>query len=394
MRGVIGSVLVAVLLGTLTATAAQLPPEIMADRYLLQAERLIAEKNHKAALEVMDKIVALQREHNLTLPDEFHFKYAQIAMSARSIKAVIDSVNKYLATAGRAGKHYREALELLDEAEQEEARRKQRRKKEEARRKQRRKKEEARRKHIRPILPEMAVIPGGSFRMGCVSGKNCSGSELPVHEVRVASFELSKYEVMFEEYDRFTAATGRELVSHRGLGLGRQPVIDVSWTDAVAYTEWLSAETGERYRLPSEAEWEYAALAGSTTKYHFGDDESKLCDYANHADRDSIFDFRNRACSDGVRWSPTTVGKYFPNAFGLHDMHGNLQEWVQDCWNESYRGAPTDGSAWESGDCRWRVRRGGSWRNNPWSLRSAARGVYRGLHMDVNGVRVARTLAP
>ena len=117
MRGVIGSVLVAVLLGTLTAAAAQLPPEIMADRYLLRAERLIAEKDYRAALEVMNKIVALQKEHDLTVPDEFHFKYAQIAMSAGSSKAALDSVNKYLATAGRAGAFYREALELLEEAE-------------------------------------------------------------------------------------------------------------------------------------------------------------------------------------------------------------------------------------------------------------------------------------
>ena len=376
MPGVIGRVLVAVLLGTLTATAAQLPPEIMADRFLLRAERLIAEKDYKSALEVMNKIVALQKEHDLTVPDEFHFKYAQIAMSAGSSKAALDSVNKYLATAGRAGQSYREALELLEEAEQEEARRK-----------QRRKQEEARRKHTRPILPEMVVIPAGSFRMGCVSGRDCLDDEEPVHEVRVASFELSKYEVTFEEYDRFTAATGRKLAPHYGFGLGRQPVTDVSWTDAVAYTEWLSAETGERYRLPSEAEWEYAARAGSTTKYHFGDDESKLCDYANHNDS------QNTACSDGVRRGPTTVGNYFPNAFGLHDMHGNLREWVQDCWNDSYQGAPTDGSAWESGDCGERVLRGGSWNNRPGNLRAAYRLRFTtGIRFNNSGFRVARTL--
>ena len=120
MRGVIGSILVLVLSGLVTV-AAQLPPEIMADRYLVRVERLMAEKNHEAALEMMDKIIELQKEHNLTVPDEFHFKYAQIAMSAGAVKAALDSVNKYLATAGREGQFYREALELLDEAEQKQA---------------------------------------------------------------------------------------------------------------------------------------------------------------------------------------------------------------------------------------------------------------------------------
>ena len=368
MPGVIGSVLVAVLLGTLTAAAAQLPPEIMADRYLLQAERLIAEKNHKAALEVMDKIVALQREHGLTLPDEFHFKYAQIAMSAGSSKAALDSVNKYLATAGRGGQSYREALELLEEAEQEEARRK---------------REALRRKQTRPILPEMVVIPGGRFQMGCVSGKNCQGYEKPVHEVRVASFALSKYEVTFEEYDRFTAATGRKLAADRGWGLGRRPVIHVSWTDAVAYAEWLSDQTGERYRLPSEAEWEYAARAGSATKYSWGNQIG-----------------RNRANCDGCgsQWDgekTAPVGSFSPNAWGLHDMHGNVWEWVQDCWNDSYQGAPTDGSAWTSGDCKRRVLRGGSWNYFPVILRAALRlRITTGARYFSSGFRVARTLAP
>ena len=201
--------------------------------------------------------------------------------------------------------------------------------------------------------------------MGCVSGKNCRDNEKPVHEVRVASFELSKYEVTFEEYDRFTVVTGRISPKDNGWGRGRRPVINVSWEDAVAYTEWLSAQTGERYRLPSEAEWEYAARAGSTTEYHFGNDESQLCRYANHADTSTDYNWRNTDCSDGVGKRTATVGSYQPNGFGLHDMHGNLWEWVQDCWNDSYQGAPTDGSAWTSGNCEKRVLRGGSWYNLP-----------------------------
>ena len=207
------------------------------------------EKDFKAALEAMEKIVALQKEHDLKLPDGFHFKYAQIAMSAGLLDAAIDAVSRYLVAAGRTGKFYREALELLDQAEQKQA------------------------EPIQmPILPEMVVIPGGSFRMGCVSGLDCHGDEKPVHRVRVASFELSKYEVTFEEYDHFIAETGRRSPKDEGWGRGRRPVINVSWEDAVAYAEWLSVQTGERYRLPSEAEWEYAARAGSTTEYSWGNE--------------------------------------------------------------------------------------------------------------------------
>ena len=114
-----------------------------------------------------------------------------------------------------------------------------------------------------PLEPKMAEIPGGSFRMGCVSGLDCQGDEIPVRTVRVERFELSKFEVTFEEYDRFTAATGRARAKDEGWGRGRRPVIHVSWEDAVGYTKWLSEQTGKRYRLPSEAEWEYAVRAGT-----------------------------------------------------------------------------------------------------------------------------------
>ena len=139
------------------------------------------------------------------------------------------------------------------------------------------------------------------------------------------------------------------LADERGWGRGRRPVINVSWEDAVAYTKWLSGQTGERCRLPSEAEWEYAARAGSVTKYSWGNEIG-----SNQANCD--------VCGsqwDGKQTAP--VGSFDPNGWGLHDLHGNVWEWVQDCWNGSYQGAPTNGSAWESGDCSRRVLRGGSW---------------------------------
>ena len=247
-----------------------------------------------------------------------------------------------------------------------------------------------------PFEPEMVVIPGGRFRMGCLTGRDCSSVEQPVHEVRVESFELGKYEVTFEEYDRFKAATGRERANDRGGGRGRRPVVNVSWEDAVAYTKWLSGQTGERYRLPSEAEWEYAARAGTETKYHFGKEKSELCLYGNHADRSTNIEWRNQTCSDGVGRQTALVGTYQPNGFGLYDMHGNVLEWVQDCGNLSYQGAPTNGSAWESGDCSTRVLRGGSWRDDPWELRSAyrLRSIPPSGRLSLVGFRVARTITP
>ena len=195
MRGLIGSVLVAVLLGGFTEAVAQLPPEIMADRYLVQAERLMKEKDYKAALEAMEKIVALQKEHDLKLPDEFHFKYAQIAMSAGLIEAAIDAVSRYLVAAGRTGKFYREALELLDQAEKKQA-------------------------EGTPILPEMVVIPGGSFRMGCVSGLDCQDDEKPVHQVRVASFALSEVRDDLRGVRTFRCRDGSKKSGRSRLGQG------------------------------------------------------------------------------------------------------------------------------------------------------------------------------
>ena len=179
---------------------------------------------------------------------------------------------------------------------------------------------------------------------------------------------MNTYEVTFEEYDAFALATGRELPDDQGWGRGRRPVINVTWEDATVYAKWLSAETGKRYRLPTEAEWEYAARAGTETPYWWGDDikqDSKV--WANCNDCGSPW--------DGNETAP--VGQFPANGFGLYDMAGNVLEWVQDCWHDSYKGAPEDGSvAWEEdgkGECDRRVFRGGYWGAIPAYLRSAAR---------------------
>ena len=239
--------------------------------------------------------------------------------------------------------------------------------------------------------PAMVVIPAGSFRMGCVSGQECYDSEKPVHTVTISrSFAVSKYEITFEDYDRFTYPNK---VNDVGWGRGRRPIINVSWNDAKEYVAWLSSQTGQTYRLLTEAEWEYAARAGTSTKYHFGNSESQLCRYANF--RDTTAGNDDAPCSDGVGKQTAVVGRYAANAFGLHDMHGNVYEWLEDCWNENYSGAPSDGSAWLRGNCERRVLRGGSWYDLPRDLRSANRfRVTTGLRINSFGFRVARTLTP
>jgi len=178
----------------------------------------------------------------------------------------------------------------------------------------------------------------------------------------------------------------------------RRPAINVSWEDAQAYVGWLSRKTGKTYRLLSEAEWEYAARAGSTTKYHFGDSESLLCRYANGADltvkrSNPSWTWTVASCDDGYFYT-APAGSFQPNAFGLYDVHGNVWEWVQDCLNESYAGAPSTGRAWEAGDCSWRVLRSGSWGVEPRYQRSADRFWSPSTNRSIGnfGFRLSRTL--
>ena len=242
--------------------------------------------------------------------------------------------------------------------------------------------------------PEMVVIPAGRFRMGCLNDDgDCDGSEFPVHEVVIPrAFAVSKYEVTFEQWDACAAGggCGRNRPDDAGWGRGRSPAINVSWDDAREFVEWLSRQTGQNYRLLSEAEWEYVARAGSETTYSWGNTVG-----SNRANCSYIWELIDLdACGD--RWEYTApVGSFAANSFGVHNMHGNVSEWVEDCWNAGYPGAPSDGSAWRSGDCSLRVLRGGSWFDSPESLRSAKRRRNTtGTWSSIIGFRVARTLTP
>src|SRR5262245_5246356 len=215
--------------------------------------------------------------------------------------------------------------------------------------------------------PEMVVIPAGSFKMGDVQGGGTK-DEVPVHTVKIQKpFAIGRYEVTFEEYDQFATAANRQLPGDQGWGRGRRPVINVSWQDAVEYGKWLSGQTGKRYRLLTEAEWEYAARGGKETAYWWGKDFVK--GMANCNGCGSQWDSKQTA----------PVGSFKPNPFGIYDTAGNVWEWVEDCAHLSYNGAPEDGSAWKQtgdGDCGPRVMRGGSWFSRSGVLRASGRNSF------------------
>lgn len=233
-------------------------------------------------------------------------------------------------------------------------------------------------------LTEMVGIPAGRFDMGDLSGDGNS-DERPVREVIFRnSFAISKLEVTFEEYDRYAEATGRPLPDDEGWGRGRRPVVNVSWQDAKDYANWLSEQTGSRYRLPTEAEWEYAARAGTATLFWWGNRPGRS---------------RANCAQCGSQWDATMtapVGSFEKNPWELFDTAGNVWEWTEDCWHESYEGAPQDGRAWlesHDGDCSSRVMRGGSWYSKSNGIRSANRDFTRvGLTANNIGFRLVRDL--
>ncbi|MEY4750252.1 MAG: hypothetical protein RIQ60_2466 [Pseudomonadota bacterium] len=205
--------------------------------------------------------------------------------------------------------------------------------------------------------PWMVALPAGSFMMGSPATEpERSNDEGPQHRVQIKAFAVGQYEVTFAQWDACVAAGGcSRKPEDQGWGRGQRPVINVSWNDAQQYVRWLSARTGKTYRLLSEAEWEYAARAGTTTPFAFGDRINT--DQANF-DGNGTF---NGSAKGGYRQKTVPVGSLAANAWQLHDMHGNVWEWVQDCWHLDYNGAPADGAAWASG-CSGdhRVLRGGA----------------------------------
>jgi sulfatase modifying factor 1 len=282
-----------------------------------------------------------------------------------------------------------------------------------------------------PDCPEMIRVDAGSYLMGATSKeakwniaqgakREWAGWEQPQHKVYIGkSFALGKTEVTRGQFAAFVAATGYETGSgcwvhnngkwrdvpgrdwsHPGYDQpDDHPVVCVSWPHAQAYVRWLSARTGHSYRLPSEAEWEYAARAGTSTMRYWGDDygSRNACTYANIADLDGAAGMNWSSepayvfqCHDGAVHTSKAIS-YRPNAFGLYGMLGNVWEWTAECWNPNYKGAPQDGRAWLEGDCSRRAVRSGSWNGRPRDVRSAKRNWERIRYLNDNlGFRVVR----
>jgi formylglycine-generating enzyme required for sulfatase activity len=225
--------------------------------------------------------------------------------------------------------------------------------------------------------PTMVVLQGGAFRMG---QNSLAGADTgPEHEVRLDPFLIGSTEVTFQQYDRFVRATGRRFPDDFGWGRANRPVVGVSWSEAQAYADWLTRQTGKRYRLPSEAEWEFAAQAGTRSPFPWG--------FALEPGRAACFDCR-------TQWdnrSTAPVGSFAPNAYGLYDTAGNAAEWVADCYAPGYDGAPADGRPRADGNCTNRVARGGAFNKPSSSIKTYARAKFvPETQLSSVGFRVAR----
>ena len=341
------------------ATApAQLPPEIEADRFLLQVETAIQEQDVQGAKTTIDRILELQAAHDLELPEQFSFQYAQVLERLGLYDEAMETVTRYLTRVGRAGEFYREALALLNDAESAKAT-----------------SIEAAVEAARRRAGELRVfdgmefvwVPAGEFRMGSTS-EEADADEQPVTQVRISrGFWLGQYEVTQGQWEAVMGSN-----PSRFSGCGQCPVEHVSWNDAQEFIGRLNERSGgNRYRLPTEAEWEYAARAGTT-----GDRYGNL---------DAIGWYWNNS---GVRTHP--VGQKAPNAWGLHDMLGNVSEWVEDWYGDYPGGTVTDPRGPASGSRR--VNRGGGWVINAGYCRSSLRRIGPpGIRIDNLGFRLLRT---
>ena len=229
--------------------------------------------------------------------------------------------------------------------------------------------------------PVMVTIPGGSFDMGSPNSSR-NADERPRHSVNIRAFVMSKYEVNFAEYERFAKTTNRKVPDNLYMDKDSHPVIFVSWDDAYYYTRWLSEQTGKRYRLPTEAEWEYAAGAGKRSPFWWG--------YNEEAGYGHCFGCGTTGLDPR---KPTKRGSFKPNPFGIYDTTGNVAEWTQDCWHDNYDGAPGDGQVWEGGDCAFRVTRGGAYSSPFQSVRHTKRDKFKSdQEYDHVGIRVVREM--
>ena len=359
--GVIGMFAAAPLWAQAPQPGAPMPPDALRSRIVLA----LAEQRYVAVLEGMATYRTLEAE-GVVIPVSLLFAESEAAQALRDWPRAYMALGEYLARADPTDPLYSDALRGFSglEAKAREVAETQEREKQLAAEAELKAIDEQKKadvtEFVEAIYADLAVVPAGKFRMGDASGKG-EADERPLRSVNIAAFRIGRHEVTFAQFDRFCAATGRKLPDDNGWGRDQRPVINVSWDDASAYVAWLNELSDRGFRLPSEAEWEYAARGGAATDYWWGADFRP--GYAN-------------AKSTGGRdeWPGTApIGQFPANPFGLFDMNGNVREWVQDCWHSDYSGAPADGQAWLAGDCNRRVVRGGAWNLGAASLRSSDR---------------------
>lgn len=379
------------------ASAIQPPPATL-DELLGDAETHVAENDRVAALRLLEEALALHTlevESGAKVPDDFWFRHARVASAAGRHGQAVESAMRHVAATRGAGEYYGAAVAIVAaSAPHLDGDRSGDLGDYEALRARLATERERFAGGFADVLesggygPEMVVVPAGHFYMGCPSGDyGCWHTEKPVRGISVAAFAISRHEVTFAAWEMCLAAKGcgGYRPADRAWGRGARPVVDVSWEDAQAYAAWLSTETGAAYRLPSGAEWEYAARAGGGTSFGWGASVGV-----------------NRANCDGCgsRWDgrqTAPVASFAPNPWGLYDMHGNVSEWVEDCYFPDYEGAPRNGSAWTNPGCRARVLRGGTWALPPTHAGAAQRAWADGAtrsYTGFKGFRVARTVTP
>ena len=339
-----------------TPAAQELPPDMLADQYLLAATAALQQQDRQAAINAFQKIEAL----DVTPPTEFFYFYGKVLVedgiatgNVPSIEKGQSLLKKYIAASGREAEHYYGALEVLNTVE-------------------RHRSQVAR--IIEMVDAQMVRVEGGTFTMGCTPEQTgCRDEEKPAHQVRISSFELSKYEVTQELWE---AVMGENPSGVKNCP--QCPVEQVSWNDVQAFLRKLNVGGG-RYRLPSEAEWEYAAQGGMQSRGYL---------YAG-SDNSYVVAWYEENSGNRTR----RVGQKQANELGLYDMSGNVTEWVQDCWHSSYAGAPRNGRAWEGGNCGSRVHRNGSFWQYQWEMHVDHRAGHSADFRDLRiGFRLARSL--
>ncbi len=341
------------------AVSQDLPDDILADQYLLEAKKALANGEPQTARRAFEKIEALDTE----APLEFFFFFGKLLVEhgatvedARQGQA---SLKQFVVNIEKSSEYYMPALELLSMA-REKVEKAERRQTEEATRQAETQERTTRLKELLPSLLEnlkqqMVTVQGGTFTMGCTEEQgSCDDDEKPVRQVQVNSFRIGKYQVT---QDLWAAVMGKNPSKFRNGP--RCPVENVGWDDTKTFLKKLNALTGERYRLPTDAEWEYAARGGQKSQGSL---------YVGSDDLDSVA-WYDKNSGNRVH----QVGQKQPNGFGLYDMSGNVWEWVEDCWNKKYPGPQADGSAWKSRNCARHMLRGGAWTSYPRYLRASNR---------------------